>query len=231
MLRRIDWILATLFHIPILILILNIKLVPNVIQNQVAPVVVEIIHQLPQRSIAMESVALSAPTLNKENLRPQFEQAQKETGTSSYNPLTSIEENNMDWVYNDDILMNMDMPDPFLLDDYQDYGDHLIDVEENLISPGQNQDNIHIDWLSGSTRRIQYTPSWDQYLEEELAQGAFDINISFIVSSQGYVEHIEIYDDIALNSAWKDLMINWVSRLVFEPGDEAEASLRIVVSQ
>lgn len=87
--------------------------------------------------------------------------------------------------------------------------------------------NIDFQWKDGSDRDILYIPTWNERMDREMDEGIQELKIFFSLTGEGYVFDPRLDDRISLNSAWENLILNWISQFVFEPGQEGEGAISI----
>jgi len=121
-----------------------------------------------------------------------------------------------------------DMPaDPFLnFDDPYIESDSLLGETSERNS--SNNQSWAFSWNDGNERSIQYIPPWDYYVNKEISHGLDRLVLIFEISPEGYVSNVSSQEELSLNEAWFTLVENWLSRMVFEPGQEGQGSLTLI---
>lgn len=157
---------------------------------------------------------IEMPVLS-DNIVPELE------SSSDYAPPVPEESEIIQW--NEPSRDSFSMPDPLFNEIFEDI------PENERIGSGEvaNWDNIEFQWMDGSNRDILYIPGWNDRIDREMDNSIKELRIRISITGEGYIFDPKLEDRISLNSAWENLVLNWISQFVFEPGEEGEGAITI----
>lgn len=229
MLNRKDWLFSFVFNLLFIVILILVMYQTGILfAKEKKEWIIELAsaEKMPERmrSGRMEAVKPQAALPQPDH--HSLPEAKLESFIPSENVSEPVIPDNIDWTVS---RINIpEMPDdPYwgFEDPYFD-SDPLMEDHPEIVAQGSQSWNF--SWNDGYERSIQYIPPWEYYVNKEISHQLDRMVLTFEISQDGYVSNVASQESISLNEAWFTLVENWLSRMVFAPGQAGQGSITLV---